>query len=119
MRLVLRLVDRTLALSLAFAPLVQLLSRSTLGPSVAVLAGGLLSLLVAALVVHYSPDCRSGDAWRFGGYTFVGLLAVSLVARHGASFELGDALALGVLAWLVVAAGARWLVGRRRAGTSA
>ncbi|AHG05208.1 hypothetical protein HALDL1_06425 [Halobacterium sp. DL1] len=77
MRRVLRLVDRTLALSLAFAPLGQLLAGSSVGTSGAVLAGGVLSLLVAALLDFF---------------------AVSVLARYGGSLVLRDSPLLGPLA---------------------
>lgn len=96
-------LDRAFALALATTTLWNLLYRHLLDFTITrVLALGSLGV-AAYLLIERGPDHESGDVWRFGGYTFLGTMAVSLVAQHGASYRPFDHLSVGLVSWLTVA----------------
>lgn len=107
-------VEEFLALSLASAPVWNLLASSLLAFDLVLVVMWPLLFAATILAVEYAPEHEAVDAWRFGGYTFVGFAAVALAVGHGTRYTLADNPVVALVAWVVVAAVALALVARRR-----
>ncbi|WP_115862852.1 hypothetical protein [Halorussus litoreus] len=95
-----RVLDFTLALSLAFAPLVMPLLSSIGQARTGLVVGTAMSALVAVAVLAHAPNVESRLVWKFGGLTFLVSAGVHLLTGTGAN--AGDASPIVVVAaWAV------------------